>query len=69
MSLRNSNVKIKIPKLLKDKLKNKKINKIYNDFFNQQNINFEILSTHKIKNYSPKKEHIEIQYKITKNSN
>ncbi len=32
MSLRNSNVKIKIPKLLKDKLKNKKINKIYNDF-------------------------------------
>ena len=43
--------------------------KTYNDFFNQQNINFEILSTHKIKNYSPKKEHIEIQYKITKNSN
>ena len=32
MSLRNSNVKIKIPKLLKDKLKNKKINKIYNNF-------------------------------------
>ena len=32
MSLRNLNVKIKIPKLLKDKLKNKKINKIYNNF-------------------------------------
>ena len=32
MSLRNLNVKIKIPKLLKDKLKNKKIKKIYNNF-------------------------------------
>ena len=32
MSLRNLNVKIKIPKLLKDKLKNKKINQIYNNF-------------------------------------
>ena len=32
MSLRNLNATIKIPKLLKDKLKNKKINQIYNHF-------------------------------------
>jgi len=33
MSLRNLNVTIKIPKLLKDKLKNKKIKQIYNHFY------------------------------------
>jgi len=32
MSLKNLSVKIKIPKLLKDKLNNKKINKIYRNF-------------------------------------
>ena len=32
MSLRNLNATIKIPKLLKDNLKNKKINQIYNRF-------------------------------------
>ena len=32
MSLRNLNATIKIPKLLKEKLKNKKINQIYNHF-------------------------------------
>ena len=32
MSLKNLSVKIKIPKLLKNKLKNKRINKIYNKF-------------------------------------
>ena len=35
MSLRNLNAKIKIPKLLKDNLKNKKINQIYH-FFEKQ---------------------------------
>ena len=32
MSLRNSNAKIKIPKILKDKLKNNRILKIFNKF-------------------------------------
>ena len=32
MSLKNSNAKIKIPKLFKDKLKNKRINRIYKNF-------------------------------------
>ena len=38
MSLRNLNVKIKVPKLLKDNLKNKKINQIYNLFEKQLKI-------------------------------
>ena len=32
MSLKNLNAKIRIPKVLKDKLKNKRIVKIYNEF-------------------------------------
>ena len=32
MSLKNSSAKIRIPKLFKDKLKNKRINKIYKSF-------------------------------------
>ena len=32
MSLKNSNVKIKIPNLLKNKLNNKKISQIYKKF-------------------------------------
>ena len=39
MSLKNSNVKIKIPKLLIDKLNEKKINRIYKNFENSLNIN------------------------------
>ena len=39
MSLKNLNVKIKIPKILKNKLNNKKINKIYNNFEKSLNIN------------------------------
>ena len=32
MSLKNLSAKIKIPKILKNKLNNKRINKIYNNF-------------------------------------
>ncbi len=39
MSLKNSSVKIKIPKLLKNKLKNRKINQIYNEFEKSLKIN------------------------------
>ena len=39
MSLRNLNAKIKIPKLLKNKLKNKKIKKIYDNFVRTLKIN------------------------------
>ena len=39
MSPKNSNVKIKIPKLFKNKLKNKKINQIYKRFEHSLNIN------------------------------
>ena len=39
MSLKNLNVTIKIPKLLEDNLKNKKINKIYKSFEKTLNIN------------------------------
>ena len=39
MSPKNSNVKIKIPKLFKNKLKNKKINQIYKRFEKSININ------------------------------
>lgn len=39
MSLKNLSVKIKIPKLFKDKLKNKKINQIYKRFEKSLNIN------------------------------
>ena len=39
MSLKNLSVKIKIPKLLKNKLKNNKINRIYNEFEKSLNIN------------------------------
>ena len=38
MSLKNSSVTIKIPKLLKEKLKNKKILKIYNNFEKSINV-------------------------------
>ena len=39
MNLKNLSVKIKIPKLFKDKLKNKRINQIYNRFEKSLNIN------------------------------
>ena len=39
MSLKNSSVKIKIPKLLQKKLNNKKVNKIYKRFERSININ------------------------------
>ncbi len=39
MSLKNLSVQIKIPKLFKDKLKNKRINQIYNRFEKSLNIN------------------------------
>ena len=39
MSLKNLNAKIRIPKLLKDILKNKRIAKIYNEFEKSLNIN------------------------------
>ena len=39
MSRKNSNAIIKIPKLLKSKLNNKKINKIYKEFENSLNLN------------------------------
>tara|TARA_B100000963_G_scaffold62442_1_gene50490 strand:- start:564 stop:1592 length:1029 start_codon:yes stop_codon:yes gene_type:complete len=39
MSLKNLSVKIRIPKVLKNKLKNKKINQIYNKFSKSANIN------------------------------
>ena len=39
MSLKNLSVKTKIPKLLKNKLKNKRINQIYNKFKKSLNIN------------------------------
>ena len=39
MSLKSSSVKIKIPKLFKDKLNNKKIKQIYKNFENFLNIN------------------------------
>ena len=38
MSLRNSNATTKIPKLLRDNLNNKRINKIYKSFENSLNI-------------------------------
>ena len=38
MSLKNLSVKIKIPKLLKNKLENKRIKKIYNEFEKSLNI-------------------------------
>ena len=38
MSLKNLNATIKIPKLLKDKLKNKKINQIYKRFEKSLNL-------------------------------
>ena len=39
MSLKNLSVKTRIPKLLKDKLKNKRITKIYNKFEKNLGIN------------------------------
>ena len=39
MSLKNLNAKIKIPKLLKSKLKNKKIIQIYNKFEKSLDLN------------------------------
>ena len=39
MNLKNSNVKIKIPKVLRDKLNNRKINQIYKNFENSLSIN------------------------------
>ena len=39
MSHKNLSAKIKIPKILKDKLNNKKINQIYKKFENSLNLN------------------------------
>ena len=39
MSLKNLSVKIKIPKFLKDKLNNKKINQIYKKFEKSLDVN------------------------------
>ena len=39
MSLKNLSVKNKIPKLLENKLKNNKINRIYNNFHKSLNLN------------------------------
>ena len=39
MSHKNSNAIIKIPKLLKSKLNNKRINKIYKEFESSLNLN------------------------------
>ena len=45
MSLKNLNVTIKIPKLLKDKLKNTRINQIYKKFEKSIDLNKEIYSS------------------------
>ena len=39
MSLKNLSVTTKIPKILKEKLKNKRIGQIYNNFKNSLNLN------------------------------
>ena len=39
MSLKNLSVTTKIPKILKEKLKNKRINQIYNNFKKSLNLN------------------------------
>ena len=43
MSLKNLSVKTKIPKILLEKLKNKKINRIYKKFEKSLNINLNLL--------------------------